>query len=195
MSPKILCITGLSNSGKTKLCNYIMKKGYPKFSLGDYIRKKLKSKNMKLSYSNMRKISLKYAPKKDTTLVGEFIEEINSSEINEEFIVLEGIKKRTEIIKLAEIFEIYSIAILASSQTRYMRLKNRNRQDDSLFKHFLKRDEDEICFGICEVIALADHFIVNEGGINEAYKSVDEFLLKIQKKPLLKITTFEDFLN
>ena len=43
------------------------------------------------------------------------------------------------------------------------------------------RDLVELSFGIGDVIALADYMIVNEGSIEEAYKSAREILERLKQ--------------
>jgi dephospho-CoA kinase len=189
----IIGLTGLSNAGKSLIKNHFKKKGFLVFSLGNYIRQELDSRNLKHTYENMRCVSIEYAPMKNTTLIDRFIKDIQNTNIENELIVLDGIKKISEIECLKKDFKVVIVAILASRQTRYRRFNKRGRPDDVMYKNFLKRDEEEIQYGIGEVITLSDYFLVNEGTKEEAKNIFDSILLKICERPPLKTRTLENY--
>lgn len=191
----LVALTGLSNSGKSILSSYMKKKGFLVFSLGDYIRRELDKRNLEHTYENTRRVSLEYAPKENTILIDKFIEDVQNIDIENEFIILDGIKKLNEVEQLAKYFKLVTIAILASHQTRYRRFNNRSRPDDDLYKNFLKRDEEEIQYGIGEVIALSDYFLINEGTVEEVKRNLDTIFLKIQRHPPLKTRTLENYIR
>ncbi len=191
----IIGLTGLSNAGKSLISKHMEKKGFLVFSLGDYIRKELDSKHLEHTYENMRSISLEYAPKENTIIIDKFIEDIQKMDIESEFIILDGIKKLNEIDRLAKSFKVITVAVVASRKTRYRRFNNRGRPDDKLYKNFLKRDDEEVFYGIGEVIALSDYFLINEGTREEAKKNIDAIFLKIQENPLSKIRTLEYYIH
>jgi hypothetical protein len=61
-----------------------------------------------------------------------------------------------------------------------MRLKMRNREDDSdSFDEFKKRDERELSFGIANVIVCSDYLIINEHDLEEYKKNLKKFFESI----------------
>ena len=80
-------------------------------------------------------------------------------------VIVEGIRNLAEVYEFRRHFPGFKlIAIHASPTTRFHRIFNRNRSDDSMnWQTFVKRDLREIEVGIGSAIALADYAIVNEG--------------------------------
>lgn len=187
----IIGLAGLSNAGKSLIRDYMKRKDFLVFSLGDYIRKELDSRNLEHSYENMRRIARKYAPKENNILIDKFINDIRDTKIENKLIILDGIKNISEVEYLEKYYEVVTIAILASRQTRYIRSKMRGRPDDDSYKNFLKRDTEEIHYGSGEAILLSDHFLINEGTIEELKKNFDAIFSKIQKHPPVKMKCLE----
>lgn len=189
----IIGLTGLSNAGKSLISRYTKRKGYLVFSLGDYVRKELDSRNLEHTYENVRSIAIEYAPQENTILIDRLIEDIQNTNFENELIIVDGLKKLSEAEHLKKYFKLVTIAILASRQTRYRRFNKRGRPDDILYKNFLKRDNEEVHYGIGEIITLSDYYLINEGTKEDAKKNFDAILLKIRECPPLKIRTLEQY--
>jgi dephospho-CoA kinase len=79
-------------------------------------------------------------------------------------VVLDGVRSPAEVEYLREIGPARVLAIHASPQRRFERLRLRGRPDDpSSPEELAARDRTELALGAGEVIALADGMIVNEG--------------------------------
>jgi dephospho-CoA kinase len=81
---------------------------------------------------------------------------------------VDGIRGREELEVFRRTFgeDLVVVAIHASPKTRYERIKKRSRGDDAVsWEEFLRRDERELGWGLAEVIATADHVIVNDGDL------------------------------
>lgn len=83
--------------------------------------------------------------------------------------LIEGLRSPWEVQIFKKHFPSFKvIAVHSSPQTRFFRMKNRMRSDDSVEKsESKKRDKRELKFGIGEVIANSDFMVVNEGGIGK----------------------------
>ncbi len=182
----VIGLTGLSNAGKSLISGCMAQKGFLVFYLGDYIRRELDSRNLERTYENIRLVSLEYASKENTKIIDKCIEDIQNTNFENELIIVDGIKKLSEVERLANYFKVVTIAILASRQTRYRRFNTRGRSDDGTYRDFLKRDDEELRYGIGEVISLSDYFIINEGTLQEAKKNYDAILFKIKQRLQLK---------
>jgi len=69
------------------------------------------------------------------------------------------------------------LSVNSSPDTRFRRLLNRKRADDSLDKsEFESRDKRELKFGIGEVIARADYMVPNEGSIKRFKNTIRSIL-------------------
>lgn len=88
--------------------------------------------------------------------------------------IIEGIRSPYEVVMFRENFpEFKVLSINSSPETRFNRLLNRKRADDSHVKsEFETRDKRELKFGIGEVMATADYVVINEGSIKRFKNSV-----------------------
>ncbi|MFW6040255.1 MAG: dephospho-CoA kinase, partial [Thermoplasmatota archaeon] len=74
------------------------------------------------------------------------------------------------------------VAIHASPETRYERLKKRGRDDKPhTWDEFIERDHRELDWGLGKIIALADKIIINEGSLSEFKGKVEEYLDSIAR--------------
>ena len=73
------------------------------------------------------------------------------------------------------------VAIHASPKTRFIRLRDRKRGDDPLnWTTFLERDNRELTVGLGNVIALADHLLINHGSIPTFTCHVTQVLKEVE---------------
>jgi dephospho-CoA kinase len=93
--------------------------------------------------------------------------------------MIEGIRSPYEVEIFKKNFKNFKvIAVHSTPQTRFNRVKKRNRSDDSAkISEFQKRDKRELKFGIGDVIATADYMVINEGPLKKI-KTVVRSMLK-----------------
>ena len=93
--------------------------------------------------------------------------------------MIEGIRSPYEVEIFKKNFKNFKvIAVHSTPQTRFNRVKKRNRSDDSAkLSEFQKRDKRELKFGIGDVIATADYMVINEGPLKKI-KTVVRSILK-----------------
>jgi dephospho-CoA kinase len=96
-------------------------------------------------------------------------------------LIVEGVRSLHELAEFKQKFDVVSVAIHASPQTRFQRLLSRQRSDDPKnWETFQERDSRELKVGLCDVIALADTLIINEGRISELQVNVKSFLTQLK---------------
>jgi dephospho-CoA kinase len=80
-----------------------------------------------------------------------------------------------------EAFDVYVVAVHASPETRYNRLKNRGRSDDPTNRQvFRERDHRELSFGMGDAIAMSNYIITNENGVDNLERSLETMLGKLR---------------
>jgi dephospho-CoA kinase len=83
-------------------------------------------------------------------------------------VIIDGVRTMQEITVFKTAFkrDFYVIAVIASADTRFDRIRARKRADDPDARElFDQRDKRELSWGLGEVIASADGTIDNEGGL------------------------------
>ncbi|OQX22404.1 MAG: hypothetical protein BWK75_00795 [Candidatus Altiarchaeales archaeon A3] len=175
---KILCITGMPCAGKTTAINFLRSK-FSVVSMGDAIRKEMKEKNIS---EDMREYSTDIR-KKDKCYVAKIcIPELKKIQ-NAEICIVDGIRNYEEIEEFGKFYDVTLIAIHASPKKRYERFVKRMRTDDNLtYEGFIRRDINELSWGLGNVIALSDLIIQNEDDDVDKFREQLITKLKIDKQ-------------
>lgn len=174
---KILAFVGLAGSGKSTAVEYLTAKGYPKVYFGGVVLDEVKKRELELTPDNEQTIreSLRESEGKDF-VVRRIIEQISHLiDAGQHHIVADGLYTWTEYKILKHEFpgELNLIAIVAPRPLRHHRLTQRpvrpltNEQAD-------QRDWAEIeNLEKGGPIAIADHFILNDGDLTKLHTQID----------------------
>ena len=190
---KVYGITGLPGSGKSIISDFARDKGACIISMGDVVRKEAESLgcNSEVAAVSLRKkygddIFAKLCVEEIRNLTRDMINNQNKlqDEINDDEVtcIIEGIRSPSEVDTFKEKFDNFKvIAIHSSPETRFERLKKRNRRDDTdNFDKFLERDIRELGFGIGNVIATADYIMINDNPLeDELAKMINNYNNKL----------------
>ena len=176
---RIIGISGMPGSGKALVSEIAAEKGAIIVSMGDIVREEAKKRGegSKETAKNLRAEFGQYIV---SELTIKKIKKLQDEGI-ENNIVVEGIRSHHEVEMFKENFDDFIIlSIFANPDLRYERLKNRKRDDDPTnYEEFKTRDENELGFGIGNVISLSDKMIINESDIESYSEKINEFLDEI----------------
>ncbi len=177
---KIIATTGLPGSGKALFSEVAVEYGCPIFVCGDIVREETRKRGMPLTPSNMGAVMLKIREEEGPAVISKrLVPKINASQCDT--VVVEGTRSLEEVEELRKCYgNVTVVAIHASPQIRFERLKARGRQDDPVtWQEFETRDYRELNVGLGKTIALADKAIVNEDTIEEFLEDARAFLEEI----------------
>lgn len=180
---KIVAFVGLTGSGKSESTNYVTEKGYPKIYFGGII------------YTAMNKAGIEITPESQQ-IFREEIREVEGKDFvvkqaveqtrglidsGQRRIVLDGVYSWTEYKILKREFpgEFTVIAVVAPRYIRHRRLSQRPERP---FTHeeASKRDWAEIeNLEKGGPIAIADHYIMNDGNLENLHEQIDKTLNEI----------------
>lgn len=169
---KLLCVTGMPCAGKTTAIKFLSGK-FPVISMGDVIRAEMKERFIK---KDIREYSSEIRRKDKRYVAKICIPEIEKTN-NKKICVIDGIRDYEEVEEFGKFYDVTLIAIHASPKKRYERFVRRMRADDNLtYEGFIKRDLNELSWGLGNVIALSDLIIQNEGDDAEKFREhiIDE---------------------
>ncbi|NPB01945.1 MAG: flagellar hook-basal body complex protein FliE [Methanopyri archaeon] len=160
--PVIVCVVGLPGAGKTEFVRVAREEGLPVVIMGDAVRREAEKRGKDVG-EVARELREKHGMEAVARLV---IDDIRKHLEDAEAVVVDGVRNPEEV----EFFEknlgedsVVVVAVHASPDTRYRRLRRRGREDDpETRREFESRDRRELDFGIGEVISTADVMIVNE---------------------------------
>lgn len=161
---KVICVTGMPACGKEEFLKIARSKGFAVVRMGDVVREEAAKAGI---------------PAKDPD-VGNFANEERKKHgfdiwakrtlprISSGLSLVDGVRGPTELDVYRAAFPngLCVVAVHSSSGTRMRRMMKRKRKDDPANeKEFRARDARELSWGLGDVIALADHVIVNEGDL------------------------------
>lgn len=183
MDKTIIGLVGPIASGKETVKQYLIKKYNAedcKFST--VLRDVLKRISVPVSRENLQKLStiLREAFGEDLlarSIAGEV------SKLNAEIIVIDGVRRPTDIKYLKELPNFILLKIDANPKIRYERLilRNENNGDDKkTYEQFLKDHEAEADKLVPQVMAEAKWALDNSGTFEDLYKQIDKLVDKLQ---------------
>ncbi|MCE5214747.1 MAG: AAA family ATPase [Methanobacterium sp.] len=182
-SMKVLGVTGMPGSGKGLVAGVARKLGFKVIRMGDVIREEAEKREAPVGETAIR-LRKEYG---DFVVARRCIDKIKTLEriksksdqnTKSGLYMIEGIRSPMEVEMFRENFRNFKvISVNSTPVTRFKRLINRQRSDDSKQKtDFQKRDNRELKFGIGEVIATSDYMVVNEGS-KKKFKSIIRSIL------------------
>jgi len=177
---KILAIVGLTGSGKSEVVNYITEKGVPKVYFGGVVLNAMKEHGLEWTEANEKQFreDIRAQEGKDF-VVNRIVKEIRGLiDAGQHRIVADGLYTWTEYKILKHEFpgELTVAAVVAPKTLRHHRLTNRPIRPLTI-EEANSRDWAEIeNLEKGGPIAVADHYLTNEGSLDILHKQVDQLL-------------------
>lgn len=179
---QVIAITGMPGSGKGEVAETAKELGFKVYSLGDVVRSFFSSNFPGRDpietglYADMER------KKHGNGIWAKRLVQTIESELdpNDGTILIDGLRSRFEVDLFKKRWgnDFRVMAVHSSPDSRYRRLSERGRGDDSRERSkFDKRDERELGWGLGEVISQADIMLVNECDLIEFKRSVEEILI------------------
>lgn len=172
---KAIIIAGMAGAGKTELARYCKSLGLPVIQMGDLVREKVRSLSMAMTGKNIARV----ANEERLKLGSDVWARRAAKKVGSGNTVIDGTRSEAEVAHFRSNFgkDAVVVAVYASANTRYERLKARNREDVPLtLGEFEERDRRELGWGLGNVIALSDRTVGNEGTIDELKEKINELL-------------------
>lgn len=177
---KIIGFIGKQASGKTTAAN-ALPNDVPVVVMGDCVRKETKKRGLPLTEKNIGLIANKLREENGMDKIAQLaISEIKKED--SELVAIDGIRGKAEIDAFREEFgnKFSSIAILATKETRFNRIKRRERTDDATdWDCFIEKEKREENWGFNEAIEKADYKIKNETKKPEFKKKIKNLISEI----------------
>ena len=176
----LLLITGMAGSGKTTLSNMLRENGYSVFTRGVVIRHVVWMRNQPPTPANLGNLAEQIRKTGGDAAVARKCIPLIIGEPNNR-VALDGVRSLDEVYALQEAFTTSLVAVHASPESRYQRLKGRGRSDDPSNRQiFRARDHRELGFGMGDAIALSDYIILNDDGLDNLERELDKLVRKIK---------------
>lgn len=175
---KVILITGMPGAGKEEFIKICKKRGLRILRMGDLVRAEAREISLDLTDINVGNLAQKMREEHGYDVWARK----TMDEIDERPTVVDGLRGPDELIlfrkELGDSMAV--IALIASPEVRFERLKARNRADaPSRFSDFEEREGRESAWGLGEVIASAEYLIVNESTPEELEKRAEAVMDEI----------------
>ena len=171
---RMIITAGMPGSGKEEFLNAASGTGIPFLRMGDIVREFHAS-----SGAEKEGLSVGQVANRERELHGKNIWAKRAIErMSGDIFLVDGCRSMDEVRSYRDLSDqVYIIAVHAPRMTRYERLVARGRDDaPNNMEEFDARDEREMGWGLSDVIALADHMIVNDSDLDSFRSKVKETL-------------------
>ncbi|MBI5227337.1 AAA family ATPase [Candidatus Micrarchaeota archaeon] len=193
----IIGLTGENCAGKSTVAEYLMKKGFYYFSLSDAIREELKKEGKGITRENLIDMGNRLRQLHGAGALGRKIAQKLQADKN---YCIDSIRNPTEVDELKKAGDFFLFYITAPSETRFERIKARNREEDPrTYEAFLEIEKlemenaDKTKQNLKGTFALAQATISNEGNLNELYDKVNAELAKTSKEFKMVRPSWDDY--
>lgn len=179
----IVGLSGMPGAGKSVVVNVAKNQRFGIIVMGDIVREETQKRGLMLTSQNIGKVMLDLRLKEGKNAIAKrCIPKIN--ELSNKKVIIDGLRSLDELeVFKKHFFAVNLVAVHSSPETRYKRLNERGRSDDSKDrKVFEERDNRELSVGLGHVIAMADFLLINEKSLEEIKRKSDELLQRIEKK-------------
>ncbi len=179
MHQKIFGLTGPIASGKGTVKKYIEQKyGAKDCRFSTALRDILLRMGEEISRENMQKISTVLRENFGQNILAKIIAE-DVKKIDTEIIVIDGVRRISDIEFLKELPNFILISIDADPKIRYERMvkRNENKGDDKkTYESFLKDHEADSDYEVPIVMKTAKLELDNNGNLESLYKQIDKIV-------------------
>lgn len=172
---RVLVAVGMPGSGKSLARECASEMGIKNLSTGDLVREECGKRGLEPTGPNCKMISDELRGIDPSELTNRLIKKVLEEMSEENMVVLEGMRSWEEILSLREHFHAEVLAFILPMRDRDERRGSRGRPEDdpALFR---ERDWSEIEYGTSVPIAMADHYVLNTGTLDESKARVREIL-------------------
>lgn len=171
----------MPGAGKSLASSVMKAQRIPVFVSGDIVRAEARRRKLKFTRENLGELMLKLRREEGMGAVAKRLIPL-VEKTQKPLVIYEGARSVEEVDELSRRFNVITVAIHASSQARYRRLKKRGRSDKPRrWSDFVERDNRELGVGIAKLIALADRTVENEDSKNDLRRRMKRLLKLILK--------------
>ncbi len=171
----------MPGAGKSAIYEMAKKYNLPVVSMGDVVRYETKKRGLELTPENVGNTAINLRKEYGNEAIAVVcLKYIENNLKDKDIVVVEGIRSLYEVNYFRKHYPLVLIAIHSSPLTRFKRLVNRGREDDSTsWEVFVERDLRELNFSIGHAIALSDFVVVNESSFEDCINQLDNILKEI----------------
>lgn len=182
MGALIIGLVGQNCSGKDTTADYLVSKGFSRYSLSDFLREELKREGREVTRDALIEIANHLRRTKGTGYLGEKARERITP--NKNWVVV-SIRNPGEVEELRKLPGFVLISLEAPAEKRFERMQKRGREKDpKTLEEFIALEKQENAGGveqsISQTMKLADFGLDASGTIGEELAEVDKLWQKLK---------------
>ena len=193
----IIGLTGENCAGKSTVADYLTKKSFYFLSLSDVIREELKAEGKALTRQNLiekgNELREKHGPGALAVKVTLLMEKGRNY-------VVDSIRNPAEVEELKKTGRFFLFHITAPPETRFQRIKARDREEDpKTYQAFVEieklemENEERTKQNLKGTFALADKKIMNDGDVSELHEKVNKALGEVNESFVEKRPSWDEY--
>jgi dephospho-CoA kinase len=179
----VVGLTGMPGAGKSMVVDAAKMLGFTVVAMGDVIRQETQRRGLELNPQNVGKVMLLLREEGGNTVIAQkCVPKIRETENPK--VIVDGLRSLAEAELFKENFSSFTlVAVHAAPEVRFTRLHSRGRSDDPPnYAVFHERDMRELGVGMGHVIALSQHIVLNDEGIEQVKCNAKATLQRIEEK-------------
>jgi len=177
----LILLTGMPGSGKEEFVNVCAKRGIRVLRMGDFVRAEAAGKGVPMTDGEIGGFAHRMREENGY----DYWAKRTAEALDDRLTLIDGLRGRDEYDLFRERTKggTVVVAIVASPEVRYQRLRSRGRSDaPKSFEEFEERNRRETRWGLADVIAGADFSIVNESTLEALQKRAEAVLNEIVER-------------
>ena len=177
----IIGFVGFPGSGKSEATSVAQAHGFIVVAMGDAVRSYMRERGIELSEQNVGAIANELRARYGMDAIAQMcIPAVRA--LSSQKVVIDGLRGVAEADAYRKEFNtnFKLIAVAASPEVRFERVKSRSRPDDTFeFPGFEEKDQRELAWGLEEALSAADCRISNEGSLEQFQSSVADVIERL----------------
>ena len=161
---RVVAVCGMPGSGKGEFADVLSANNIPVLSMGDMVRAEVTRLDLKESPGIFGEIAAQLrADHGEDVLAVRLADAVDFHLESHPLVLIEGMRGTAERVVFEQRWsdDFFSLAVVASSDTRFTRIQNRGRSEDGDRQAFEIRDTRERGWGLEEIISESDFLIDN----------------------------------
>ena len=176
--PPVIGIVGKQASGKTVVSSELIDEETVRVRMGDVVWDEVERRGLEVNSENAGRVANELREKEGMDAIAKrCIPRIKTQVEKGKKVIVDGIRGIREVKTLRKEFKdkFYLIAVEATPETRYERIRERKREDDTeSFEEFKEKEKRELNWGLKEAIDSAGYKITNEGSLEELEEKISK---------------------
>jgi len=193
----IIGLTGENCAGKGTTAEYLRKKGFYYLSLSDIIREELIASGLDVTRDNL---IAKANELREKFGAGILAEKTMLKMQNDKNYVVDSIRNPLEVEALKQKNGFFLLYVTAPPETRFVRMKLRDREDDpktfeafERIEHLEAQNVDKKKQNIVATAALANKIIMNNADLPNLFDSIDKSLSELSSEFKLNRPSWDEY--